>query len=201
MEKPCITGLEYGEFTGITPEIVEIARKIRNYSLTLNLPVPEKISHYLRHKLPIKADLREPVNLEEVRKRTASQCLKSGYANGCTDTAISFLVLSRVLGHPAIFVDATKKQALEEDNRPWLRGHCFVNLIESDRVIIYEPREGARLKSYTLEGREFVPMAKGIDFGKEWIFNHETKLFYPQPERIQTQTEAEAIAKKYFGFK
>ncbi len=122
-----------------------------------------KISLFLEKKL----FMNKPVNMEEFRRRTASEIIQSGKSNGCSDYGIVFVALAREAGIPTRYVETFEEQNLLTLPIK-IDGHVFAEIFLCDSWKIYEPKEGFKL-GYTLAGRKYIPVARGLDFSKLFL--------------------------------
>lgn len=81
---------------------------------------------------------------ELFRKRSASQIIRDGFVLGCTDWALSFIVLARAKKIPTIYVETVRNKWIEEGTKDFLEGHvfteCYINkkwyIIDPERAVI-----------------------------------------------------------------
>ena len=153
-----------GPQTEITPHIKEIAERIPGFGLEFVARALLWVHNNVKR--------REDVNKVKLfRKRTADQIIRDGFSTGCTDDALSFIVLARSKGIPTKYIEAVDNQWLEaSDCEGEIRGHifveCFVNgewykvdpammLIHAEREYLQHKILGEGLDSWDLGIRSF----------------------------------------------
>jgi len=186
-----LDGLEQGQFTLIDGKVQEIARDI---SLAKdNLSLPARICDSIRQ-----FKYREH-NPAEFRQRTGSQIWKSGYVTGCTDCALAAIVVARALRQPCFYTETVREGALKKP-QPWKDGHIFVDFVVDGGIVPYSPRKSNPLKDYFAAGEKYIVFGRGIDFSSLFFLDHKSGLYFPEPRRLQTNEDAEAIAREYYGW-
>jgi hypothetical protein len=140
-----------------------------------------KISLYLQRKLKS-----EKSNPETFRRRNASEIIKLGVLQGCTERGLVFCALAREYGIPTKFVDTL--QAGQNLASEKIEGHVFVDMYIENIWQAYEPIHGftRHTRSYTLRGKNFTVIGKGLDFSEIHLegksqtdrIDNLTKLFY-----------------------
>lgn len=135
LEQNSISILESIEYLKPGPQ-TEITERIKEIAGTIEGSFEEKISSILDIVSDIKT---EQENKNDVfRKRTADQILNDNFVTGCTDVALVFIALSRVLGMPAKYIETI--------DEPWLQnggesivGHVYVKVFDGSRWRIIDP--------------------------------------------------------------
>ena len=123
----------------------------------------------------------------EFRKRTASEILKSGYSNGCTDDALAFIALARELGIPTKYVETFDQEWLSNPNTNQIFGHVFVDVLVDGNWRAYDPRSGFTSNNeYTRYGKTYAEIGKGLDFSE--VFIRENKGYRTEPLNLDLQT-------------
>jgi hypothetical protein len=109
------------------------------------------------------------------RKRTAPDILESGYVKGCTDTAKVFAYVTRTFRYPTLYVEATKKDWIEEYKAGSgdISEHIFCDVFANERWIPFDPSRGAtKIKDdcYMMgdgkDGIPYVVLCKGLNFNE-----------------------------------
>ena len=120
--------------TQITPYIQQITDTFTSKN---PLPLMFEIISYLDRNLLYQQD-----NKTEVfRNRTAEQILKDGYATGCSDRALAFLVLVRALEFTADYAEFLDMKWLNSnDDQP--TGHVVANVTIQGATYFVDPIRG-----------------------------------------------------------
>lgn len=155
-EKDYLREGKFTEFDNTSLEVIAGILGIKERETLLG-----KISFYVSNYLK----LNEPRNMFEFRKRTASEIIKSGYCNGCSDYGLVFSTLSRLSGIPTKYIETIKK-----DNLKWkpdnIEGHVFTDVFLKGQWIPYEPKNGFLTKGYWLGDDDYVKVGEGLDFSE-----------------------------------
>lgn len=170
-----LTFLEEGKFTQRDERVKEIARTLKELDVNPIWAISEYVSkmrgykNWLHKSIPCVGELHK---LAVFRKRTASEILKSGYVTGCTDVALSFIVLARELRIPTCYVEALDEEWVNGKlPKCPTQGHVFVDtLVQGIQWRAYEPKGGLiRDNNYVLNGRRYVVVGKGLDFSELFL--------------------------------
>jgi transglutaminase-like putative cysteine protease len=180
-----LTFLEEGEYTARTDLVRSVAEELKESTRTPWGVVSGYVVG-LRHDNSDKGNI--------FRKRTASEILESGYVTGCTDTALAFIVLARELGIPTRYVETFDADWLQDTNANGIQGHIFVDVLADGQWRAYEPKKGfTKDNNYTMNGRRYVEVGKGLDFSGVYI--KENGVYRPQPTNLQSLDEAIRVFK------
>jgi transglutaminase-like putative cysteine protease len=180
-----LTFLEEGEYTARTYLVRSIAGELKESKRTPWGAVSGYVAG-LRHDNSDKGNL--------FRKRTASEILESRYVTGCTDTALAFIVLARELRIPTRYVETFDADWLQDTNANGIQGHIFVDVLSNGQWRVYEPKNGfTKDNNYTMNGRKYVEVGKGLDFSAVYI--KENGVYRPQPTNLQSLDEAIRVFK------
>jgi len=118
------------------------------------------------------------------RKRTASEILRSGFVTGCTDEALAFIILSRELGIPTIYVETLNENWLKNPESNGVSGHVFVNIPFRGDWKVYDLKRGfTKDNDYTLGGERYIEIGKGLDFSE--IHLKEKNGYESKPVSVQ----------------
>lgn len=158
-----LTFLEEGEFTRRGDVVKRVAEELRRQDGS-----PRKaIGGYVGK---LKWD--ETKKGELGRGRTAEQVLQSGFVTGCTDVALAFIVLARALGIPTRYVETLESAYVMGDREIPIRGHSFTDVLTRNGWRVYEPIQGFnRDNTYTLDGRPYEVVGKGLDFSELYLID------------------------------
>jgi hypothetical protein len=55
--------------------------------------------------------------------------------------------------------------------------------------------------NYNILGERYIPFGKGVDFARLYLIDQKTGKFFPESVRDQTTEDAEALARKFYGWK
>ncbi len=137
--------------------------------------------------LNIRYNYSEEKRRSEFRKRTASEILESGYANGCTDRALAFIVLARELGISTKYVETFDQEGLSNPNTNQIFGHVFVDVLVDGNWKAYDPeRTFTPNNEYTRFRKKYIEVGKGLDFSE--VFIRENESYRTEPLNLNLQT-------------
>ena len=160
-----LTFLEGRKYTKRCDLVKRIADQIDNNANNEGISHIKAITDYI-------ASLHNDVSRKEkeYRKRTAAEILFTGYQNGCTDRALSFIVLSRELGIPTRYVETLQEEWLKnKDFSGKIQGHVFTDVFFDNQWVIYDPLSGFS-EAYAIEERgDYVVIGKGLDFSELYV--------------------------------
>lgn len=147
--------LQSGNQTQITPKIQKISDRLEgtafNYTANVLLWIEQNIKTQRNH--PDKGKL--------LRTRTADQIISDGFATGCTDIALVFIVLTRAKGLPTKYVEAIKESWLQRGSENSLEGHVFAEVEIDDNWYQVDP-DMLTIKLYR-SYKGFQIYEKGLD--------------------------------------
>ncbi|MBN1169379.1 transglutaminase domain-containing protein [Candidatus Woesebacteria bacterium] len=110
---------ESGEQSCITPEIQNIAGKIKGNVIEKSKAILEIMSH-------LKYTGFDP---EIFRKRTAEEIIKDGFVTGCTDSAVVFVTIARACGLSAKYVETLDTKWLKGNDQD-IVGHQYAKVYD-----------------------------------------------------------------------
>ncbi len=189
-----LTFLEEGEYTKKTDVVEKITKEITKELKPTETKetLLQEISNYVK-------DLKYVGHKSEIfRKRTASEILESGLVTGCTDTALCFIVLARTLGIPTRYVETFNKEWLEDVKKDLnnIQAHVFVDILGDTQWKAYETKRGfTKDNKYTMSGRDYIVIGKGLDFTSVYI--KENGGYRKKPLNLQSIDEQKKIIKLY----
>jgi len=148
--------LKEGEQTKVTNEVIRVVKSIGGEGLDFVFKALKWEHKNLKNKLP------ENIEKNDIfRKRTAAEIIKDGYASGCTDFALVFIVLARTKGIPTKYVEVIAKSYFEDNNPNEVRGHVFAECYLNGEWVVVNPMSGDIKTSTEYSG--YVVYAKGLD--------------------------------------
>jgi transglutaminase-like putative cysteine protease len=127
------------------------------------------------------------------RKRSGEEVLESGFSTGCTDYALAFLVLSRKLKIPAIFVESFNEAWLNSKNPHQIQGHVFVDVCLNDLWHKFNPCNGFCGENYHIQSNRYIVAGKGLD--QSQIFLYKNGIYQPNPVRTDDIPKIIDVAK------
>lgn len=145
--------LKSGHQTEITEEIKKITQSFNKEGVDLIF----EILAWLHKNLRTEKD--ENVKKEVFRKRTAHEIIKDGFATGCTDWALAFIVLARTKGIPTKYVETIRRRWLEQDKNDPIEGHIFAEVYLNNHWYIIDAEE-ANIKDWY---DRWIIFKKGLD--------------------------------------
>jgi len=146
--------LKEGDQTKITPEVVKIASSISGENLDFIFNALAWVKENISWE-PNRSD-----KMKLFRKRTADEIIKSGFATGCTDMALAFVLLARAKGIPTKYVETVGKKWLETKSRRVV-GHVFAECFVNGKWVKIDPTKGAIYADRAY--RNFIVLAEGLD--------------------------------------
>jgi hypothetical protein len=164
-----LTFLEEGNFTGRDLMVWHIADRLLAKVYNAKKNILPALSEYLSKEFSIKD------NLNEFRKRTASQIIESNYftgQGGCTDCALVFATLARQFGIPTKYVETFDSEWLKNPKYP-IKGHIFTEVFDyvSKSWKVYDPSKGPTSENrYAVNGKDYTVAAVGLDFSHLYKF-------------------------------
>lgn len=160
--------LKEGKFTKFDKTIEKTLNEIENLKIERN--ISGKISYYLTNIMR----WNNPQNFGEFRQRTASEIIKSGYYNSCSDRGIVFVTLARKAGIPTKYVETLEEKNLLEKPEDLVSGHAFVEIFIEGRWRKYEPNNGFLKEGYSLGEDKYIEVGEGLDFSNLRLNNGKT---------------------------
>jgi len=143
-----------GQQTEAAEDILKIAGTFEKKGVFLILEILEWL-----HKNIKERELAPAEKKEIFRKRAARDIIESGFATGCTDFAIVFVVLARAKGIPAKYVEVIEREWLEKGG-DIIQGHAFSEVYLDGNWLIVDP-QGALIKAWY--GKRYVIYGEGLD--------------------------------------
>ena len=137
--------------THITSFVEEIANQ---FSSENPFVLIFEIIAYLNNNLTQRVDNKTDV----FRNRTAEQILKDGYATGCTDYTLAFLVLARSLGFTAEYVELLEINWLKGNDENII-GHVEAKVTIQGSGYFVDPTHGS-ISIYQPSGMVIYKMGK-----------------------------------------
>lgn len=100
------------------------------------------------------------------RNRTAEEIVNSHRQTGCTDIGLVFLSVAREIGVPARYVESFSLDFINDPKQDPISGHIFTDLYFDGEWIRYDPTNFGLVhkKGYWIKDKEYIPIAKGLDF-------------------------------------
>jgi len=143
--------LQSGPQTEITTKIEKIAQSFKKEGIDLVFEILSWIYKNIKFNQENKMKL--------FRQRTADQIIKDGFATGCTDWALIFIVLARAKKIPTIYVETIRKRWLEEGEEDKIEGHIFAECFIDEKWHIINPEQA------TIHGwyEPYIIFKKGLD--------------------------------------
>src|SRR3989338_737185 len=176
-----LTFLESGAYTPRDATVLTIAKSLRK----LQVSSRKAVSEYLSRELHLDESQKDTL----FRRRTASQILDSGFATGCSDYALAFTALARALDIPTKWVDTFEASWIADPRAQSIRGHVFVDVLAGNTWSAYEPLRGFTPGgSYSLNGRAYIEVGKGLDFSA--VYLKEEGMYRSTPTNLQRFDEA-----------
>src|SRR3989344_6639533 len=119
MNKPELY-LKSGKYTNLNSDkILEISKSFDRSGLGIVI----EILSWLHKNIKPKNDQEFKNNF--FRKRTALEIIESGFASGCTDYTLVFIVLARAKNIPTKYIETLNTAWLESSEPDFLEGHVF----------------------------------------------------------------------------
>jgi hypothetical protein len=159
------------EFTRQSEYLREIAKRLGDI---------EGIDNYVKHlyqktRERFPGGIPEEVKLRLLRARSAEEIVVDGFTTGCTDRAMVFCTLSRIIGVPATYVETLEENFLKDPKIP-VQGHVFLDVYQNGKWIPYNPDYGKTVKDgkfylYSPDQKEskYVEIGRGLDFSQLYV--------------------------------
>ena len=142
--------MESGEQTKITGEIERVVEENK---------FGNDVESVLEILEWIKGNIRSERKPEVFRRRTAAEIVSDGWATGCTDFTLVFLVLARAAGIKARYVEMLSREWLEKGGDP-IVGHVIAEIeIKGKRYYV----DAANLNIGLRHTSGMVIVDKGLD--------------------------------------
>lgn len=147
-------------------------------------------------------------------KRQVAEILRENLVSGCSDIALTGVVLSRAAGIPALVVYTLRVESLREyfrkdlDGDIAVAGHSYVKIqLEDGSWLNVESRTGFVHPERYLRPRkppeedqpliEYFEAARGLDFSGLYLRDPATGLFAPAPPDVRRITNRGDLAREF----
>lgn len=191
-----LTFLEPGAFTQPDDNARKVAAKIKRYADASNNPYPIEISNFMEKKL----NYQDPEGQRTAGTMTAAELLQKRIVRSCSDRAIIFAMLNRILGGPTRYVETLEQEYLNNPDATGVVGHAFVDVQFDRKWLPYDPVQRFTPKNdYVLHGRDgkarrHIEIGKGLDFSEVYI--KENGVYRKAPSNLISLEEGIRLLRK-----